>query len=186
MNIIPTSLKEVLILEPRVFGDQRGYFLETYQRRRYAEAGIGAEFVQDNISFSRQRTLRGLHFQHPNDQDKLVQVMEGEIFDVAVDVRRGSPTFGQSVAVTLSAGTHRQLFIPRGFAHGFCVLSPTALFMYKCSDFYAPPHEAGICWDDPDLKIAWPLKDPVLSERDRAFPRLRDIPADRLPAMVDE
>jgi dTDP-4-dehydrorhamnose 3,5-epimerase len=181
MNIIPTLLKEVRIIEPRVFGDPRGYFMETYQRRRYAEAGIDGDFVQDNISFSRQRTLRGLHFQHPRGQGKLVQVMEGEIFDVAVDVRRGSPTFGRSVTVILSAENHRQLFIPRGFAHGFCVLSPTALFMYKCSDDYAPEHESGIIWDDPDLDIAWPEAAPLLSEKDRAFPRLRDIAPERLP-----
>jgi dTDP-4-dehydrorhamnose 3,5-epimerase len=182
MKIIPTRLKDVLIIEPLVFGDHRGYFLETHQKQRYAEAGIAVEFVQDNISFSQRRTLRGLHFQHPQGQAKLVQVLDGEIFDVAVDVRPGSPDFGQSVAVTLSAGNHRQLFIPQGFAHGFCVLSPTALFLYKCSDFYAPQHEAGICWDDPNLSIPWPLKDPVLSERDRAFPRLEEIPADRLPS----
>jgi dTDP-4-dehydrorhamnose 3,5-epimerase len=182
MKIIPTRLKDVLIIEPRVFGDHRGYFLETHQKQRYAEAGIAVDFVQDNISFSQQRTLRGLHFQHPHGQAKLVQVLEGEVFDVAVDVRPDSPGFGQSVAVTLSTRNHRQLFIPQGFAHGFCVLSPTALFLYKCSDFYAPQYEAGVCWDDPDLAIAWPVKDPLLSERDRAFPRLKEIPPGRLPS----
>lgn len=182
MKIIPTRLKEVLIIEPRVFGDHRGYFLETYQKRRYGEAGMAVDFVQDNISFSQRHTLRGLHFQHPNGQAKLVQVLDGEIFDVAVDVRPDSPDFGRAVAVTLSAENHRQLFIPQGFAHGFCVLSPTALFLYKCSEFYAPQHEAGVCWNDPDLSIAWPVKDPILSERDRAFPKLKDLPADRLPS----
>jgi dTDP-4-dehydrorhamnose 3,5-epimerase len=144
MNIVSTRLDGVLLIEPRVFGDQRGYFYETYQRERYAEAGITVEFVQDNISFSRQNTLRGLHYQHPGGQAKLVQVLEGEIFDVAVDVRYGSPTFGQWVGVTLSSEKQRQLYIPAGFAHGFCVMSPTALFMYKCSDYYAPQHEGGV------------------------------------------
>jgi dTDP-4-dehydrorhamnose 3,5-epimerase len=181
MNIVPTALEGVLILEPRVFGDPRGYFMETYQRRRYLEAGIRDEFVQDNLSYSCRHTIRGLHFQHPCGQDKLVQVVEGEIFDVAVDVRYGSPTFGRSVAVALSAADHRQLFIPRGFAHGFCVLSPTALFMYKCSDYYAPEHEVGIAWDDPDLGIAWPTVDPLLSDKDRRYPRLRDVATELLP-----
>jgi dTDP-4-dehydrorhamnose 3,5-epimerase len=182
MNIIPTRLKEVRIIEPRVFGDPRGYFMETFQQQRYAEAGIAVPFVQDNISYSRQHTLRGLHYQHPDGQDKLVQVMEGEILDVAVDVRRGSPTFGRSATVILSAENHRQLFIPRGFAHGFRVLSATALFMYKCSAFYAPEHEGGIIWNDPDLDIEWPADPPLLSDKDRTFTRLRDIPPDRLPS----
>lgn len=181
MKIIPTRLKAVLIVEPRVFGDHRGYFLETYHKKRYLDAGIGADFVQDNISFSQRGTLRGLHFQHPAGQAKLVQVLEGEILDVAVDVRRGSPTFGRWVCVALSADSHRQLYVPEGFAHGFCVLSPTALFMYKCADYYAPQHESGVSWDDPDLSIDWPVPRPILSERDRRFPRLKDIPADRLP-----
>jgi dTDP-4-dehydrorhamnose 3,5-epimerase len=181
MNIVSTRLDGVLLVEPRVFGDQRGYFYETYQRERYAEAGITAEFVQDNISFSRQNTLRGLHYQHPGGQAKLVQVLEGAIFDVAVDVRHGSPTFGQWVGVTLSSEKQRQLYIPAGFAHGFCVLSPTALFMYKCSDYYAPQHEGGVHWDDPDLAIEWPVKRPLLSERDSSFPVLKDIANQNLP-----
>lgn len=181
MNIVATRLAEVLIVEPRVFGDPRGHFFETYQRERYADAGITKNFVQDNISFSRHNTLRGLHYQHPRGQAKLVQVLDGEVFDVAVDIRHGSPTFGQWAGVTLSAGTPRQLYIPEGFAHGFCVLSPTTLFMYKCSDFYAPQDEGGLCWDDPDLSIAWPLDRPLLSDRDRSFPRLKDIPLHRLP-----
>lgn len=181
MKIVATRLPEVMMVEPRFFGDQRGWFSETYQQQRYAEAGISATFVQDNISFSRQNILRGLHYQHPQGQAKLVQVLEGEIFDVAVDIRHGSPTFGQWVGVTLSAQTPRQLYIPEGFAHGFCVLSPTALFMYKCSDFYAPEHEGGLIWDDPDLAIQWPLDRPLLSDRDRTFPRLKDTPSHRLP-----
>lgn len=182
MKIIPTRLEEVLLIEPQVFGDRRGYFLETYQRERYAAAGVEATFVQDNISFSQGNILRGLHFQNPQGQPKLVQVLEGEIFDVAVDVRRGSPTFAQWVGVTLSAAEPRQLYIPKGFAHGFCVLSATALFMYKCGDYYAPSCENGICWDDPDLGIQWPVQHPVLSEKDQGFTRLKDIPPERLPA----
>ncbi|MBT8340113.1 MAG: dTDP-4-dehydrorhamnose 3,5-epimerase [Desulfatitalea sp.] len=181
MNVIPTRLAEVLIVEPKVFGDDRGFFLETYQQQRYAEAGISCSFVQDNISFSQRHTLRGLHFQHPQGQAKLVQVLEGEIYDVAVDVRRGSPTFGQWAGVMLSSETRRQLFIPAGFAHGFCVTSATALFMYKCSDYYAPDQESGLCWDDPDLKIEWPVAQPLLSARDQALPYLSRIAPERLP-----
>jgi len=181
MKIIPTRLGEVLLIEPMVFGDQRGYFLETYRKERYAAAGVAADFVQDNISFSQGNILRGLHFQNPQGQAKLVQVLEGEIFDVAVDVRRGSPTFGQWVGVTLSSAKPRQLYIPEGFAHGFCVLSEAALFMYKCTEYYAPTSEKGICWNDPDLAIAWPVHHPVLSEKDQAFSRLKDIPPERLP-----
>ena len=183
MKVTPTKLKEVLLVEPDIFGDQRGYFLECYQKNRYIEAGIGNNFVQDNISFSQQGTLRGLHFQHPQGQAKLVQVLEGEIYDVAVDIRVGSPTFGQWVGVNLNSQSRCQLYIPRGFAHGFCVLSPTALFMYKCDDYYAPQHEGGVCWNDPDLGIDWPVTQPILSERDQNYPRLHDIPRDRLPAI---
>ncbi|MFZ1985364.1 MAG: dTDP-4-dehydrorhamnose 3,5-epimerase [Desulfatitalea sp.] len=182
MKIVATAIKEVLLIEPQRFGDRRGYFLETYQQQRYAEAGIDAVFVQDNISFSQRGILRGLHFQHPQAQAKLVQVLAGEIFDVAVDVRRGSPTFGRWIGATLSASEPRQLYIPKGFAHGFCVLSPTALFSYKCSDFYSPQHENGLRWNDPDLAIDWPVKSPVLSDRDQAFPALKEIPPERLPA----
>ncbi len=181
MKIVPTRLKEVLIVELDVHGDPRGYFFESYQRERYAAAGIPTQFVQDNISFSGQRTLRGLHYQNPQAQAKLVQVLQGEIFDVAVDVRRSSPTFGQWVGVSLSAQHPRQLYIPEGFAHGFCVLSASALFLYKCSQIYAPRHEGGLRWDDPDLGIEWPVDQPILSDRDRAFARLKDIPAQRLP-----
>lgn len=181
MNVIQTRIKEVVIVEPKVFGDRRGYFLETYQQQRYAAAGIDADFVQDNISFSQGGILRGLHFQHPQGQAKLVQVLEGEIYDVAVDVRRGSPTFGQWVGVTLSSTEPRQLYIPKGFAHGFCVLSPTALFSYKCGDYYAPSSENGVCWNDPDLGIEWPVQHPVLSDKDQAYSRLKAIPPERLP-----
>jgi dTDP-4-dehydrorhamnose 3,5-epimerase len=181
MKVLPTELDGVLIIEPEVFGDQRGFFLESYQQQRYREAGVQAGFIQDNISFSVRYTLRGLHYQYPNGQAKLVQVLQGEIYDVAVDIRRGSPTFGKWVGVLLSGENHRQFFLPQGFAHGFCVMSPTALFMYKCSDYYAPQCEGGICWDDPGLKIPWPLPAPILSERDRHFPRLNEIEPHRLP-----
>ncbi|MDA8137558.1 MAG: dTDP-4-dehydrorhamnose 3,5-epimerase [Desulfobacteraceae bacterium] len=182
MKVTPTRLKEVLLIEPQVFGDPRGFFLETFQQRRYAEAGIAVNFVQDNISFSQRNILRGLHYQHPQDQAKLVQVLDGEVFDVAVDIRRGSPTFGQWEGVHLTSQGRNQLYIPPGFAHGFCVLSATALFMYKCSDYYAPQHEAGICWNDPALNIQWPVDQPVLSDKDRRLPLLKDVPAQRLPA----
>ena len=183
MKVHPTKLDGVLVIEPQVFGDPRGFFMETYQQTRYMQANIGVNFVQDNVSSSVRHTLRGLHFQHPHDQDKLVYVLQGEIFDVAVDIRRGSPTFGGWVGEILSEENHRQLFIPRGFAHGFCVLSRTALFCYKCSDYYAPGDEGGIIWNDPDLGIAWPVEDPILSPRDKAYSRLKDISPDRLPTI---
>jgi dTDP-4-dehydrorhamnose 3,5-epimerase len=181
MKITATRIREVLLIAPQLFGDRRGYFIETYQQQRYAAAGIDATFVQDNISFSQRGILRGLHIQHPHGQAKLVQVLDGEIFDVAVDVRRGSPTFGQWVGVTLSSAEPLQLYIPKGFAHGFCVLSATALFMYKCDDVYTPQCEIGLRWSDPELAIDWPVKSPVLSDRDQAFPALKDIPTERLP-----
>jgi len=181
MKISETKLPEVLIIEPAVFGDARGFFMETWHQKRCAAVGLPTSFVQDNLSFSRQGTLRGLHFQHPHAQGKLVYVLQGEVFDVAVDIRFGSPTFGQWVGITLSAGNKRQLFIPPGFAHGFCVTSETALFAYKCTDFYNPQAEGGIIWNDPDIGIAWPIDTPVLSEKDRNYPRLKELPPGRLP-----
>jgi dTDP-4-dehydrorhamnose 3,5-epimerase len=181
MRIVPTELAGVLIIEPDVYADQRGFFMESFQKQRYKEAGIETEFVQDNISRSVQNTLRGLHYQHPNDQAKLVQVLEGEIYDVAVDIRHGSPTFGRWIDVILSDQNRRQFFVPAGFAHGFCVLSPSALFLYKCSDFYTPEAEGGICWDDPDLAIPWPVRSPILSQRDSRFTPLEQVPSHRLP-----
>jgi dTDP-4-dehydrorhamnose 3,5-epimerase len=183
MQIHRTALPGVLIVEPKVFGDARGFFVETWSAPRYAEAGIpsAGAFVQDNLSRSARHTLRGLHLQHPHDQGKLVSVIEGAVIDVAVDVRVGSPTFGQHVAVELSAETKRQLWVPPGFAHGFCVTSEHALFFYKCSDVYHPEHELGVAWDDPDLGIAWPTREPLLSARDQKHPRLRDVPRERLP-----
>ncbi len=181
MRVLPTELDGVLIIEPTVFGDQRGFFMESFQRQRYREAGIDAEFVQDNISFSVRHTLRGLHYQYPQAQAKLVQVLQGEIYDVAVDIRQGSPTFGRWAGVVLSGENKRQFFLPQGFAHGFCVLSATALFMYKCSAYYAPEDEGGICWNDPDLGIPWPVQTPILSERDNTFTPLSAVASHRLP-----
>ena len=185
MRIIETNLKDVLILEPRIFEDPRGFFVETYQKTRYTDAGVDADFVQDNLSFSRNNTLRGLHFQYPHDQAKLVQVLQGEVFDVAVDIRRGSPSFGKWCTSCLSAENKRQMFIPAGFAHGFCVLSDIAVFHYKCSDYYSPECESGVLWCDPDLGIDWPVKEPILSEKDAVYPRLKDIPVDRVPKYKD-
>ncbi len=182
MKVIATELDGVFIIEPQVFGDRRGFFLESFQKQRYAQAGIDADFVQDNISFSVRHTLRGLHYQYPRGQAKLVQALRGEIFDVAVDIRRGSPTFGQWTGVTLSEQNCRQLYIPQGFAHGFCVLSETVLFMYKCSDYYAPEDEGGICWNDPQLGIHWPVETPILSDRDQAYTSLSRMAPDRLPS----
>ncbi len=181
MEVEASKLPGLLVIDPVVHGDTRGFFVETYSRERYAAAGIGDEFVQDNLSSSGRGVLRGLHLQHPRGQGKLCSVVEGEIFDVAVDVRIGSPTFGQWMGVTLSSDTKRQLYIPPGFAHGFCVMSERALFSYKCTEFYSAEDELGIAWDDDDIKIKWPIDAPLLSNKDRAFPKLRDIPTDRLP-----
>jgi len=181
MQVIPTELPGLLIIEPRVFGDSRGYFFESYHQTRYREAGIADSFVQDNLSRSDRGVLRGLHFQLPNAQAKLVTVLEGEVYDVAVDIRVGSPAFGKAVGVVLSAENKRQVYIPRGFAHGFCVTSETALFMYKCSDFYAPASEGGVIWNDPDLGIRWPVERPTLAPKDEKYSRLRDIEKSRLP-----
>lgn len=181
MKVLPTELDGVLIIEPRVFDDQRGFFYECFQKQRYLDAGIGVEFVQDNISYSVRHTLRGLHYQHPRGQAKLVQVLQGEIYDVAIDIRRGSPTFGRWAGVVLSGKNRRQFFLPSGFAHGFCVMSDTALFMYKCSDYYVPEDEGGICWNDPELKITWPVREPILSDRDSAFTPLSGVASHRLP-----
>lgn len=179
MNVIPTAIPEVKIIEPKVFGDARGFFLETYQAERYAEHGIPPSFVQDNLSRSVKGTLRGLHFQEPRPQGKLVSVLRGAVVDVAVDIRRGSPTFGKAVAVELSEENRRQLWVPPGFAHGFCVTSESADFAYKCTDYYQPKFDAGIAWNDPDLGIDWPVQTPIISEKDSKLPRLKDAP--RLP-----
>jgi dTDP-4-dehydrorhamnose 3,5-epimerase len=182
VNVVPTELPGVVVVEPRVFRDDRGRLLETWNRARYLEAGIGATFVQDNVSVSRRGVLRGLHFQHPHDQGKLISVVHGQIFDVAVDVRHGSPTFGRWVGVTLSSDDGRQLWIPEGFAHGFCVTVDSAIVTYKCTARYAPESERAIRWEDADLGIRWPVDRPELSEKDAAAPLLRDLPQEALPA----
>lgn len=174
MNVIETSLPGVLILEPRVFGDHRGFFLESYHAARYRDHGINAEFVQDNHSRSRKGVLRGLHYQLEHAQGKLVRVGRGEIFDVAVDIRRGSPSYGHWLGVVLNDENQRQLYIPPGFAHGFCVLSEEADFIYKCTDYYYPEFEYGIAWNDPAIAIEWPLQDITLSERDQHNPTLAE------------
>ena len=181
MKILPSSLPEILIIEPAVFRDERGFFMETYQQRRYTEAGIESVFVQDNLSRSVGGTLRGLHYQVKHGQAKLIQVIQGTIFDVALDIRRGSPSFGQWTSVHLSAENKRQLFLPEGFAHGFCVLSESAQIVYKCTDYYAAEDEGGVLWSDPTLAIAWPISEPLLSEKDSQLPCLADIPSERLP-----
>jgi len=180
MNLLKCELPGLIIIEPKVFGDARGFFMETWNQRRYQEAGIDAQFVQDNISFSRQGTLRGLHFQNPSPQGKLVSVWEGEVFDVAVDLRQSSPTFGKWHGLRLSSENKRQFYIPPGFAHGFLVLSQTAMFHYKCTDFYSPKNENTIRWDDPDIGIQWPTAQPTLSEKDAKGQRLRYLPKERL------
>jgi len=181
VKVTATELPGVLIIEPQVFGDARGSFLETYRASRYREAGIEVDFVQDNLSRSSRGTLRGLHLQHPTGQAKLVSVAQGEVLDVAVDVRRGSPTFGKHVTVVLDSERHNQLFIPRGFAHGFLVRSDEALFTYKCSAPYSPDDELTIAWNDPALAIPWGLPSPLVSDRDAAAVPLEQIDPSRLP-----
>ena len=181
LKVLRTVLPGVLIIQPDVFKDNRGFFMETYHRKKYADKGLDQSFVQDNLSYSTLGTLRGLHYQYPNAQAKLVQALKGEIYDVAVDIRQGSPSFGQWAGAHLSDENKNQLFIPQGFAHGFCVISDTALVVYKCSSFYAPESEKGILWSDPDIGIDWPVKDPVLSPKDSQCPCLKDIPPDCLP-----
>ncbi|RME80703.1 MAG: dTDP-4-dehydrorhamnose 3,5-epimerase [Zetaproteobacteria bacterium] len=185
MRVLETELPGVKIIEPRVFPDARGFFLETFHAERYARFGIpgqDAAFVQDNHSRSVHRVVRGLHFQRRNPQGKLVYVVRGRIWDVAVDIRPSSPTFRRWVAVELSENDHRQLWIPPGYAHGFCVLSELADVIYKTTALYDPADDAGIRWDDPDLAIDWPVQDPILSEKDRKLPRLAELAPDRLPA----
>ena len=177
MKLIDTGLKDVVCFEPKVFGDERGYFMETWRASWFEELGIKAEFVQDNHSLSRKGILRGLHYQIQQPQGKLVRVIRGEVFDVAVDIRRRSPTFGQWVAMRLSGDNKRIMWVPPGFAHGFLVVSEEAEFSYKCTDFYAPQYERSILWNDPDIGIDWPLdgiEDIVLSEKDRNGVLLKD------------
>jgi dTDP-4-dehydrorhamnose 3,5-epimerase len=184
MKFVRTELPDVIVIEPDVYQDPRGCFLETYHERKYREGGIPGPFVQDNQSRSVRGTLRGLHAQRCHPQGKLVRVLRGAIFDVAVDVRRGSPTFGRWVGVSLTGENFRQCYIPPGFVHGFCVTSDFAEVEYKVTDFYDPGGEMGVAWNDPDIGVAWPLSEPLLSEKDRAWPRLRDC-LDILPAYAE-
>ena len=180
MKISPMKIPEVLLIEPDVFGDNRGFFMESWHKRKYAEAGLNVDFVQDNHSRSSRGVLRGLHYQLEQPQGKLVRVVTGAVFDVAVDIRRGSPTFGQWVGAELSEENQHQLYVPPGFAHGFCVLSATADFLYKCTDFYAPEYEHGILWNDPVIGIDWPGSDFSVSGKDARNSSLSDM-ADELP-----
>tara|TARA_B100000315_G_scaffold182435_1_gene171287 strand:+ start:2822 stop:3427 length:606 start_codon:yes stop_codon:yes gene_type:complete len=181
LKLINTSIPDVLLLEPNVYDDPRGFFLEIFHQTKYTDVGIDKTFVQDNYSHSKHGILRGLHYQLLHPQGKLIFVLSGEIFDVAVDIRRGSSTFGQWFGVNLSAENKRQIYVPEGFAHGFCVLSESADVMYKCSDFYDAEDEYGIFWSDETIAIDWPVKTPILSEKDSKFQILDEIPEKNLP-----
>jgi len=181
MIVESLAIPDVKLVKPRAFPDDRGYFLQTYHQQQYQAAGIDATFVQDNLSNSSRGVLRGLHYQLKNGQDKLVSVTRGEVFDVAVDIRLGSPTFGKWVGEILSDQNYHQLFVPKGFAHGFCVLSETVDFLYKCSDFYTPGDEYGVLWSDPAIGIEWPGSGEILSEKDEILAALADIPEEDLP-----
>lgn len=181
MKITPLEVSEVLLLSPRVFKDDRGYFMETFSTRSFPTTQRPVTFVQDNVSFSSRRTLRGLHLQNPHGQGKLVMAVTGKILDVAVDVRVGSPTFGNWVSAELDEENMHQLYVPPGFAHGFCVMSETAHVHYKCTELYEPSCELSVRFDDPSIGIEWPVKEPLLSPKDAAAPLLADIPEDRLP-----
>ncbi|URL57813.1 dTDP-4-dehydrorhamnose 3,5-epimerase [Luteibacter flocculans] len=185
MKSTPTSLPGVLVIEPKVFGDSRGFFYESYNEKVFRELGIERRFVQSNVSRSSRGVLRGLHYQWPRPQGKLVSVLEGEVYDVAVDIRTGSPTFGQWTATMLTAENHRHFWIPEGFAHGFCVVSDYATFSYQCTELYEPSADAGIRWNDPALGIDWPVSEPTLSNKDMNAPLLADVPAERLPEFAD-
>lgn len=186
VNIKPLAISGVLLIEPVCFKDDRGYFMETYHRQKYQKAGIDKNFVQDNHSRSRQGVVRGLHYQLKHPQGKLIYAVTGAIFDVAADIRRHSPTFGKWTGAELSADNRRQIYIPEGFAHGFMVLSKTADVVYKCTDFYAPGDEYGILWSDPDIGITWPVKNPILSQKDLENPALSQMPEDRLPEYLTD
>lgn len=186
MKLIETDLPGCLVVEPKQFGDARGWFMESWHRDRYAEAGIGPDFVQSNLSRSAKGVLRGLHYQWPNPQGKLVSVLEGEVWDVAVDIRRGSPHCGRWAATVLSEENRRQFWIPPGFAHGFVALSGSALVSYLCTTAYDAEADASVAWDDPDLAIDWPIAKPQLSAKDAAAPRLRDVAPERAPVFPDE
>lgn len=181
MKKIETELAGVIVIEPVVFKDERGFFFESYQERKFAELGIRDHFVQDNHSKSIKGTLRGLHYQITRPQSKLCRVIQGEVLDVVVDIRRGSPQFGRHVGVLLSGENMRQIYVPAGFAHGYVVLSETAEFLYKCSDFYFPEYERGVIWNDAEIGIAWGIQNPILSVKDGAHPVLSNILSSELP-----
>ncbi|WP_195972826.1 dTDP-4-dehydrorhamnose 3,5-epimerase [Clostridium thermobutyricum] len=177
-KFIETKIKDLYIIEPKVFGDNRGYFMETYSKKAFNEAGLTMEFVQDNESRSKKGVLRGLHFQTKHTQGKLVRVTDGAVYDVAVDLRKGSPTYGQWEGILLTAENKKQFYVPEGFAHGFLVVSDYATFNYKCTDFYAPEYDGGILWNDPDIGVEWPLEgieEILLSEKDKNQKRLKDV-----------
>ena len=184
MKVIETRLPGVVVVEPAVYRDDRGYLTEVWNQLRYQHAGLAVPFVQDNLSSSRRGVLRGLHYQWPAAQGKLVSVLQGEVFDVAVDIRVGSPTFREWVGVNLSSENRHQIYIPEGFAHGFVVLSETALVLYKCTEFYTPSDEASILWNDPALGIDWPISEPILATKDATAPRLADLPSGRVPTLT--
>jgi len=181
MKLIETGIPGLVVVEPEVYGDSRGFFMETWNSDRYGACGLPDRFVQSNISRSAAGVIRGLHYQHPCAQGKLVSVLEGRVYDVAVDIRSDSPTFRQWAGVELSASNHRQLYLPEGFAHGFCVLGDSALLSYLCTTQFNAEYDAAIAWNDPDIGIEWPIENQSLSERDRKAPRLRDVPVDHLP-----
>lgn len=183
MNVIETGIPGLLVIEPVVHGDARGFFMETWHASRYREAGLPDRFAQANLSRSGSGVIRGLHYQQPEPQGKLVSVLEGRVFDVAVDIRPDSPTFRQWAGVELSAENHRQFWVPEGFAHGFCVLGETALLSYLCTREYRAEYDSVIAWNDPDIGIRWPVEDGRLSDKDAAAPRLDELPAERLPVL---
>jgi len=181
VKLIETGIPGLVVVEPVVYGDSRGFFMETWNSDRYGACGLPDRFVQSNISRSAAGVIRGLHYQNPCAQGKLVSVLEGRVYDVAVDIRSDSPTFRQWAGVELSASNHRQLYVPEGFAHGFCVLGESALLSYLCTTQFNAEYDAAIAWNDPDIGIEWPIEHQSLSERDRKAPRLRDVPVDCLP-----
>lgn len=181
MEVFRPDIEGLVVIQPKIFGDSRGCFLETYNQKKYREIGIDEDFVQDNQSVSEKGVLRGLHFQNPKGQGKLVSVVEGEVYDVAVDVRKDSATFGKHFGLVLTAEKKNQFYIPPGFAHGFCVLSERAIFTYKCTEFYHPEHEHSLLWSDPDLGIEWPVENPEVSEKDLKGLRLNEFEKRFLP-----
>lgn len=181
MNVKETGFAGLLLIEPEIFRDERGFFLETYSESKYKKMGVDERFVQDNHSFSKKGTLRGLHFQINHPQGKLVRVVKGSVFDVVVDLRKSSPTYAEHFTIELNSEKLNQLYIPPGFAHGFCVISETAHFEYKCTDFYYPSDEGGIIWNDPMLDIHWPIREPSISQKDGLYPALTDIKESKLP-----